>query len=733
MNHTQFIFNPSLLAWLLGGSVVLLVILLAWLACRRDKWRTGTVWLESLRVFLAILAAFLLFQPELKHIETPPERGTLAILVDQTDSMKTEDVIDENGELISRKVWVEEFLEQRPWQALESRFNIEIHSIENQTDELRQEIGSNYEQALTRLTEIHQDLRAVVLIGDGDSNSGNSPVQAAGRLLQKQAVLQSVAVGSASHLPDLAFTHLDSPSFTIVDDPTQFPFRIRNSFDHEVQTNIELYENDTLVKTVPITLPPYTEINDSLYWQASTEGNFELTLCIPQHTNELLLDNNQRKINIFARPQSIRILVIETNPRWEYRYMRNAFSRDPGVEVNCLLFHPDPSMGMGNGPDYITSFPATLEELSTYDVIVLGDVPMDDRHLTEEQCQLIRDLVQKQASGLIFLPGSAGHIFTHENGPLGDLLPVTLDASSKEGFPSPTPANFTLTRAGENNLLTMLADDETENPQIWRNLPGFYWCAPVEKALGGSQVLAVHQELSNSYGRLPLIVARQAERGKVLFMATDGAWRWRRGVEDKYHYRFWGQVARWMSYQRQMAAGEYLRVYYQPEQPSPGDVVTLQANAFDLGGVPLSEGSVEIKLIKPDKSVQTWELEGPDELGQGSFAGQFRIEHRGDYKLIASCPENDDSVEIEFSVTGDPLEQIGQPIRSELLADISRITGGKMVPTTEITSVLAELNSLPKPTPKVKITRFWSNIWTLVILAGGFTVFWILRKVNGQF
>ena len=27
-------------------------------------------------------------------------------------------------------------------------------------------------------------------------------------------------------------------------------------------------------------------------------------------------------------------------------------------------------------------------------------------------------------------------------------------------------------------------------------------------------------------------------------MGSDSAWRWRRGVEDKFHYRFWSQVVR---------------------------------------------------------------------------------------------------------------------------------------------------------------------------------------------
>ena len=43
------------------------------------------------------------------------------------------------------------------------------------------------------------------------------------------------------------------------------------------------------------------------------------------------------------------------------------------------------------------------------------------------------------------------------------------------------------------------------------------------------------------------------------------AWRWRRGVEDTYHYRFWGQVVRWMAHQRHLAHKEGIRFFYNPE------------------------------------------------------------------------------------------------------------------------------------------------------------------------
>ena len=105
-------------------------------------------------------------------------------------------------------------------------------------------------------------------------------------------------------------------------------------------------------------------------------------------------------------------------------------------------------------------------------------------------------------------------------------------------------------------MLTKLADAANENVAVWESLPGVQWYGPVLRAKAGSEVLAVHEDAGNEYGRIPLLVTRTYGAGKVLYMATDGAWRWRKGVEDRYHYRFWGQVVRWMAYRRNMAKGE---------------------------------------------------------------------------------------------------------------------------------------------------------------------------------
>ena len=105
----------------------------------------------------------------------------------------------------------------------------------------------------------------------------------------------------------------------------------------------------------------------------------------------------------------------------------------------------------------------------------------------------------------MFLPGSLGRQFSLLDTPLADLLPVVLDEAQPGGWGSRTPGHFELTEGGRRSLLTNLADTPDGNLEVWDDLPGFQWYAPVVRAKGGTEVLAVHKDVANPHGRLPLL------------------------------------------------------------------------------------------------------------------------------------------------------------------------------------------------------------------------------------
>ncbi len=706
--------------------------------------RTGA--LETLRFLCTLIVVLMLWQPEWREITEPDSKPEVAILIDASLSSTTEDSIlpeeiSNQQKVITRAEWMKQVLGSKLFTPLKENKNNRIITQEFSTPPEGDDptvlalAGTDIYSAIDKLLEEHNNLRAIVLLSDGDWNVGTPPVAAAQKMRSRNIPLFAVPVGSDQRLPDLDVTNVTAPTYGIVGETVQIPFTIISSLGRDVRTIVRLRDTKTgKERSKNITIPAGAEYQDSILWRLNNEGSSTLELSIPVANGEMIAKNNHRKFTIAGRKESLRVLVIESTPRWEYRFIRNALYRDPGVHVDCLLLHP--TLGAGDGPGYIQKFPEKLEDLQKYDVVFLGDVGIStngDDGLTLAQAELLKGLVENQASGIVFIPGSKGNQFTLSQSPLGDLIPVILDDKRKEGFSDATASRLNLTSDGKGSLLTLLGNTEDENETIWKNLPGFYWHAPVIKAKGGTDVLAVHANRTNEFGRIPMLVTRTAGNGKVLFLGHDSAWRWRRGVEDLYHYRFWGQVARWMSYQRNMAAGERLRLYFTPDRPLPGDSVTLNANAFDEYGAPLKKGEVFIDITAPDGTSRRISLDKA-EGAWGNFTSRFKITQPGAWKIQASIDgDTTHGVKTTLLAQGSQIEKTGMPARADVLEEMARVAKGRLMTGDKLASLVKEIHALPEPKPQETRTPLWSHWLTATLLITLLALFWVGRKLNGTF
>ncbi len=730
--------SPTPVTLWIGILALILVAALSFLSWKRSAHRGRTAILEGLRFVATLAVVILLWQPEWRTVIHPDSKPEIAILWDDSKSMSTIDAalpasLAPKADIVSRSEWVKRALSSDLWKPLAADGANEITTTPFATPAPDNSAlsGTDLNQPLSDLLDKQSNLRAVVMLSDGDYNLGEPPVVAAQKLRLRGVPLFPIPVGSQSRLPDLDLRSVSAPAYGIVGENVQIPFTIRSSLDRQVRTLVRLRDEAGREHTKDIVLPPNSETYESILWRLEKEGSSTLELSIPVADGERIPSNNTRKFTIAGKPEKIRVLVIESRPRWEYRFLRNALSRDPGVELSCLLFHPE--LGPGAGKDYIEKFPDKLEELAKYDVIFLGDVGVGDNQLTKEQCDLIRGLVENQASGVVFLPGSQGRQFSLLDTGLSDLMPVILDEDHRNGMPESIAAPLTLTTEGRSSLLTMLGDNEEENPAIWRRLPGFYWHAPVIKAKAGTEVLATHGNRRGKFGPIPLLVTKPAGNGKVLFMGIDSAWRWRRGVEDLYHYRFWGQVARWMSYQRNMAAGQRVRLFFTPERPEPGATVTLNANAFDPNGAPMEKGSVAVDLTAPDGRTQRIELQKNDSAW-GAFGGRFKIDLPGAWKIRATASGAEDKpLETTLLAQGTEIEKTGQPSRPEVLEELARVSRGRIIQPDQLGELVKEITALPEPRPLETRIPLWSHWATLAALISLLAVFWTGRKLNGTF
>lgn len=727
-------FFPTGAVLVLGSLLVAVAGALCWTAWRRSGSRRGIGALELLRFALVTLIAATLLQPEWLVSRPPRERPTLAVLWDRSSSMATRDVVGGAGAPAgprSRAETIEPLLSEAAWRSDDGErigdLEVVFEAFSSRLDPAEEATDLN--GALSQLLDRHSNLRGVALLSDGDWNVGGSPVEAATRFRMEGIPIFAVGVGSDVPLPDLELASMDAPTFGVVEKPLRIPFVVRSSLGQDRDVTVTLDVDGEPKATEIVRVPAMEDAVANVVWTPPAIGDVTLRLRIGRDPEELIPDNNEITAPLSVRREQLEVLVVESAPRWEYRYLRNALERDPGVEVTCLLFHPGLPKP-GGGRSYIRRFPGA-EALSRFDVVFLGDVGTGPEELTVEQARDLRQVVSAQAAGLVFLPGRAGRQASLRAGPLADLYPVVLDPARPLGVGSVAPGHFALTGAGRRSLLTRLADADGENAEVWRTLPGFHWYAGVTRAKTGSEILAVHDQDATAAGRVPLIVTRTYGTGKVLFMGTDSAWRWREGVEDRYHYRFWGQVARWMAYQRQMAAGRSMRLFFTPDRPRVDDVVTLHANVLDATGGPLDRGSVVVQTISPRGRTRAIRLEPGEEDAWGLFVASVVPEEPGTHRLIATCAETGASVEADLSVQGLQRERRGRLARYDVLDEIASITGGKRVPIARTKALFDHLANLPEPAPTVHRTRIWSHpVWG-AILIGLLGAFWIGRKMIG--
>jgi len=725
VNHLQLaaplsVLVPAIAVWLFAGW-------LSWAHWQRSARGRAVGRLECLRFLLVTLLGFTLLRPEyIEHLQRNvlPE---IAILLDASDSMKTRDLTLTN-QIVSRAQWLEAKRASKFWRPLQTKAKVTVEDFARPSTNANAINGTDLNAALERTLHDFKNLKAVLVLTDGDWNLGKSPLATATRYREQNIPIFSVAVGRPTAMPDLILENVSMPAYGLLGEDIAVPFKVTSHLAREVRTTVSIYDGQGQQAKKDITIPPNGAVEDAILWSPRTGGEITATVKVPAEPEETIAENNERSFHISIRQEKLRVLVVDSLPRCEYRYLRNALARDPGVDMHCLLYHPE--IGPGDGPNYIPAFPATKEAIAPYDVIFLGDVGIGQNELTETNAAMIRGLVEQQASGLVFVPGQRGREATFLNSPLADLYPVVLDPSKPQGIGLQNEVQLILTSAGKRHWLTRFDSDEERNDELWKQLPGFFWSAAVEKSRPGSEVLAVHSSLRNDFGRMPLLVTRSAGAGKVLFLGTDSAWRWRRGVEDKFHYRFWGQVVRWMAHQRHLSEKEGIRLSYSPEAPQAGDTVYLQSTVLDEAGFPIDKGPVTGKITSPSGRVERLEF-APMEGGWGVFKSAFSALESGRYKMEVASEAHGRHLETELLVTPPVLEKLGQPVNAQVLREISAVSQGASFPVEDFDKVVPQISALPEPGPVEKRVRIWSDPrWGGVILLL-LTVYWIGRKWVG--
>jgi hypothetical protein len=189
---SQLVFNPTPIAFAVGVAFVVAIAGFAFMAWRRSGYRKLMGWLELLRVIIAIGIALTLLQPEWLETFKPETKPVLAVLHDVSGSMSTKDVT-RGTQVIAREDVVKPLVDEpKLWAPLKERMDVVIEPFSSSQTPTTE--GTDIHAALASVLEQQPNLKAVVLISDGDWNSGLPPSQATTRLRMREVPVFAVPV-----------------------------------------------------------------------------------------------------------------------------------------------------------------------------------------------------------------------------------------------------------------------------------------------------------------------------------------------------------------------------------------------------------------------------------------------------------------------------------------------------------------------------------------------------------
>jgi hypothetical protein len=627
-----------------------------------------------------------------------------------------------------------------PSEATLARALSEIQSIE--ADGAATALGDSLQKILTDLRS--EKVAALVLLTDGRSNAGSlAAEQVAIRYGKKGIPIYAIGVGDPNPPKDLSVENLEAPDVSIAGDIVNFMSVIKaQGYDTPRNFDVELVWDGNVVKREQVLLGgDRTEVSKQIRYKPEKEGEFNVEVRIVPDEAEITTENNKAVHHIRIVAQKIKVLYVEGYPRWEYRYLKNALIRDAKIDAQCLLLSADPGFPQesSRGVPSLRSFP-TREELFQYHVIIFGDVNpqakgADGRPVFPEGAfDAVKEFVADQGGGLLMISGEQDNPRRYAQTPLGSLLPIVVEET--EGAPREWNEAWhpRLTREGSRSELLRLETDEDRNKALWEGpsaLPGFYWYSRTLKAKPLARVLAEHPNDRNQNGGYPIWAWQYFKSGTVFWSATDETWRWRAGVGDRYMYKFWGQVLRFLSHGRFQRSKRFV-VMTDKTKYTVGEETRIHARVLDRSLHAATEKTQEVVVERPDAQQDKVELKLIE--GQpGNYEGRYRAVKMGVYKVSidpGTGGSDGDVVPKLFEVKFPSIELEEPRMDQEGLAAVARASGGEFMKLDKLSELPERIMPMTETVAATANEReLWDTNLILAIFAGILIVEWIGRKV----
>ncbi|MFG0289833.1 MAG: VWA domain-containing protein [Rhodopirellula sp. JB044] len=487
--------------------------------------------------------------------------------------------------------------------------------------------------------------------------------------------------------------------------------------------------------------------------------------------------NDSMSFRVAAASRHRRLLILDGSSRWEIRYLRNLFSRDPSWDVNTVLFGLGTDSPKVRRGDEEGRLPDSQRAWAGYDVVIFGEVPPDQ--WTRQDAMRLTQFVAG-GGGMIVLDGRYGRVaelvgsedgVTHEGTDQPSSSPVRSTSDDvSESMATLIPVRFqrdvnrrprvqriepTVTGKSQPVMMLGLSDSGIEpaagridtEDAFWEHLPApssvsRVVAQPDAEIWAEAEFVADAELVSDSVGdrsvnRTPWLVTRVFGAGRVFYLASDETWRWRYKLESRLHGRFWNQLMTAAMSPPYAASDDFVAIGTDRIDYRTGQSATIRARLLPTSSIlgdSVTLPTVDALLLKDEQVVATVPMRlenaerrtyvgATDGLPEGAYRVRVRASGFDAAALKASTP---------IWVTPPRTRERDRLSLDETTLQRIAVAGGGIYVHE---SSAEELLSLIEPLSGGQIiesdTPLWQSWWGFAVIVVLLATEWWMRKKVG--
>jgi len=622
-------------ALLLAFAAVLIAIALTLLKLGISGTRRVIV--GVLQAVVLSTALLMLWQPALRVDVTQAGENTVAYVLDTSASMQFADVGGDRTRLESAVSQLNDHALTEDDQFDASLYTLggELAPIEMFDDLPAPANRTNLVDGLANLLNAvnERSLAAVVLLSDGSNNVDSMSSDWWQNIKSAGVPVHTIGVGSVVIEDDIELADVDVDAVATPDTPVSARLRITHGQGGTARLRISNGDDLLLAEDIELDEDSHETIH-VVTFNSGEAGVRELEFSVTADKPESNTINNQQPRVLEVQDRRKRILYVEGEPRWEYKFLRRAVHDNAGVEVVSLL-RTSPNkfyrQGVRDATELANGFPQTRDQLFAYDAVIVGS--FEAALLSADQQANLRDFVNVRGGSLLMLAGRSGLA----DGGWGRsavtaALPVVLSSRTSNNTYSRERVSVGLTEQGRRASWLRLGDDDASSQAVWSALPEVADVQSVGEPKPGSVVVLASVDQQEPQ---PLLVWQRYGQGQSYVLGTSGTWRWQMGLpfEDQSHERFWQQLL------AHLVADSLPQLTVETRLPVYRDTadVAVSVIARNDDYTPLERSELVVSITKPDGRQEAMTLT-PDIARPGRYVGSINMPQTGPYAVTASKP-----------------------------------------------------------------------------------------------